>query len=89
MGHRRAVLGSRRRDDDDDADEDDASTSSPRRFVVPMDFFRDFARVADDESRHLGWCLQRLSELGVAYGDIPAHNVLWEGAESTAARSSP
>ena len=44
----------------------------------------DFAKVADDESRHLGWCLQRLQEMGVAYGDIPAHNVLWEGAQSTA-----
>jgi len=50
---------------------------------LPVDFFADFARVADDESRHLGWCLQRLGEMGVRYGDIPAHNVLWEGAEST------
>ena len=40
--------------------------------------------MADDESRHLGWCLQRLDEMGVAYGDIPAHDVLWEGAEETA-----
>lgn len=51
---------------------------------VPTEFFADFARVADDESRHLGWCLQRLGEMGVRYGDIPAHNVLWEGAEATA-----
>lgn len=27
-------------------------------------FFGDFARVADDESRHFGWCQQRLAELG-------------------------
>lgn len=54
------------------------------RGLIPAEFFADFAHVADDESRHLGWCLQRLAELGVAYGDIPAHNVLWEGAESTA-----
>ena len=52
--------------------------------ILPDEFFRDFARVADDESRHLGWCLQRLDEMGVAYGDIPAHDVLWEGAEETA-----
>ena len=51
---------------------------------LPDAFFLDFAKVADDESRHLGWCLQRLQEMGVAYGDIPAHNVLWEGAQSTA-----
>ena len=37
-------------------------------------------RVADDESRHLGWCLQRLGELGHDYGDMAAHNLLWEGA---------
>ena len=51
---------------------------------LPDQFFLDFARVADDESRHLGWCLQRLHEMGIAYGDIPAHNLLWEGATSTA-----
>ena len=60
-----------------DEDNDDAS------FGLPDRFFLDFAKVADDESRHLGWCLQRLQEMGVAYGDIPAHNVLWEGAQST------
>ncbi len=38
-------------------------------------------RVADDEARHLRWCLQRLGELGYEYGCMPAHNLLWEGAE--------
>ena len=47
----------------------------------------DFARVADDESRHLGWCLQRLAEMGVSYGDIPAHSMLWEGAQKSAGES--
>lgn len=46
---------------------------------LPVDFYADFARVADDESRHLGWCLQRLWELDCQYGDMPAHNLLWEG----------
>jgi hypothetical protein len=32
-------------------------------------FFADFAHVADDESRHCLWCLQRLSELGFRYLD--------------------
>ena len=54
------------------------------RGVLPDQFFIDFAHVADDESRHLLWCLQRLEELGVSYGDVPAHDVLWEGAEATA-----
>eukprot|EP00850_Spirogloea_muscicola_P003598 SM000014S00386 [mRNA] locus=s14:990642:992916:- [translate_table: standard] len=48
-------------------------------------FFADFARVADDESRHLLWCLQRLEELGFRYGDMPAHNLLWDGCERSAA----
>lgn len=48
----------------------------------------DFAHVADDESRHLGWCLQQLDSLGVHYGDIPAHSVLWDGAQSSAGTSS-
>eukprot|EP00958_Prasinococcus_capsulatus_P025890 scaffold4488_cov358-Prasinococcus_capsulatus_cf.AAC.2 len=60
------------------------------RGVVPMQLFVDFLRVADDESRHLGWCLQRLDELGVQYGSIPAHDMLWQGAydsrDSLAAR---
>lgn len=46
---------------------------------LPDAFYADFARVADDESRHLGWCLQRLWELDCRYGDMPAHNLLWEG----------
>lgn len=46
-------------------------------------FYADFARVADDESRHLSWCLQRLEELGYAYGDMVAHSILWEGAHAS------
>jgi uncharacterized ferritin-like protein (DUF455 family) len=52
---------------------------SPAR--LPRELFDDFARVADDESRHLRWCLQRLEELGHPYGSMPAHNILWEGAQ--------
>ncbi len=37
--------------------------------------------MADDESRHLSWCLQRLEELGHEYGELPSHNLLWEGAQ--------
>ena len=47
-------------------------------------FYEDFARVADDESRHFGWCVQRLGEQGYAYGDMPAHDLLWEGVTSFA-----
>ncbi len=44
-------------------------------------FYADHAGVADDESRHLLWCLQRMEELGHEYGCMPAHNLLWEGAQ--------
>lgn len=47
-------------------------------------FYMDFARVADDESRHFGWCIQRLAELGHEYGDMPAHDLLWEGCRASA-----
>jgi uncharacterized ferritin-like protein (DUF455 family) len=57
---------------------------SPVAHVLPAGFYADFARVADDEARHLGWCLTRLAELGHAYGDMPAHNQLWEGATASA-----
>lgn len=33
-------------------------------------FYEDFARVADDESRHFGWCLQRMQVgAGSGFGD--------------------
>lgn len=43
---------------------------------LPRAFYADFARIADEESRHLSWCLQRLRELGHAYGCMPAHNLV-------------
>ena len=47
-------------------------------------FYSDFARVADDESRHFGWCQQRLKELGFSYGCMVAHSILWDGAVASA-----
>jgi uncharacterized ferritin-like protein (DUF455 family) len=37
---------------------------SPLRDTLGEGFFADFARVADDESRHFRWYSQRLAELG-------------------------
>lgn len=51
--------------------------------VLGSQFFSDFAHVADDESRHFSWCLQRLGELGFSYGDMPAHNFLWRECQRT------
>ncbi|KAL5573742.1 hypothetical protein UlMin_023339 [Ulmus minor] len=56
---------------------------SPFSEILGEGFFVDFARVADDESRHFSWCSQRLAELGYKYGDMPAHNVLWRECEKT------
>jgi Protein of unknown function (DUF455) len=59
------------------------------RVAAVQRFYADFARVADDEGRHFGWCLQRLRELGHDYGDVVAHDLLWEGAEASCGASVP
>jgi len=51
---------------------------------LPADFYVDWLRVAGDEARHFSMLEARLRELGHAYGDLPAHNGLWEAAEKTA-----
>ncbi len=51
---------------------------------MPDDYYRDWLSVAADEARHFGMLQRRLGELGMAYGDLPAHNGLWEMCEKTA-----
>ena len=51
---------------------------------LPRAFYDDWLQVAEEEAKHYGLLAQRLSELGAAYGDLPAHDGLWEAAESTA-----
>lgn len=46
-------------------------------------FVSDWSSVCDDEARHFVLLADRLDELGLAYGDHPAHNGLWEAAKST------
>jgi hypothetical protein len=58
-----------------------------RRFAhlrLPRLFYEDFARVADDESRHFCWTLQRLHELGADYGDMVCG---WQGGGAGQGRS--
>ncbi|XP_020097428.1 uncharacterized protein LOC109716410, partial [Ananas comosus] len=62
---------------------DTVARFAPLRDVLGDEFFADFARVADDESRHFAWCSQRLAELGFSYGDMPAHNLLWRECEKS------
>lgn len=51
---------------------------------MPDEYYRDWLSVAADEARHFAMLNTRLEELGTAYGDLPAHNGLWEMAEKTA-----
>ncbi len=51
---------------------------------LPRGFFDDWVRVADEEGRHFGLLADRLADLGAAYGDLPAHDGLWQAAEATA-----
>jgi len=49
----------------------------------PAEFFDDWVGVADDEARHFTMLAARLNELGAGYGDLPAHDGLWEAAMAT------
>ncbi|MGH8183157.1 MAG: ferritin-like domain-containing protein [Rhodanobacteraceae bacterium] len=51
---------------------------------MPDAYYRDWASVAHDESRHFMMLSARLAQLGRAYGDFDAHNGLWEMAVKTA-----
>lgn len=50
---------------------------------MPEAFYRDWSQVAVEEAEHFSMLARRLEELGSAYGDLPAHNGLWEMAEKT------
>jgi uncharacterized ferritin-like protein (DUF455 family) len=51
---------------------------------LPRAFVDDWVKVGDDEARHFLMLDDRLRELGGAYGDLPAHDGLWQAAEATA-----
>lgn len=51
---------------------------------LPRAFFDDWVGVADEEAKHFTLLAARLSDLGAAYGDLPAHDGLWQAAQSTA-----
>jgi uncharacterized ferritin-like protein (DUF455 family) len=51
---------------------------------MPDEYYADWLSVAQDEARHFTLLQDRLTQLGHAYGDFPAHNGLWEAAEKTA-----
>jgi len=51
---------------------------------LPREFYDDWVSVAAEEAKHHALVAARLAELGAAYGDLPAHDGLWEAAQATA-----
>jgi uncharacterized ferritin-like protein (DUF455 family) len=51
---------------------------------LPRGFYDDWLTVADEEGKHYLLLAERLAALGLAYGDLPAHDGLWQAAEGTA-----
>jgi uncharacterized ferritin-like protein (DUF455 family) len=51
---------------------------------LPREFFADWLGVAAEEARHFLLLSDRLAELGARYGELPAHDGLWEAATATA-----
>lgn len=50
---------------------------------VPNSFFDDWMQVAFEEAKHFRLVRQRLQQLGADYGDLPAHDGLWQAAHAT------
>jgi uncharacterized ferritin-like protein (DUF455 family) len=52
--------------------------------VADSEFYADWIRVGAEEARHFTMLNARLGDFGAAYGDLPAHDGLWQAAEVTA-----
>lgn len=50
---------------------------------VPASFFDGWMTVAFEEAKHFRMVRDRLRDLGADYGDLPAHDGLWQAAHST------
>jgi uncharacterized ferritin-like protein (DUF455 family) len=50
---------------------------------VPQSFFDGWMTVAYEEAKHFRLVRDRLRALGADYGDMPAHDGLWQAAHST------
>lgn len=51
--------------------------------AVPNSFFDGWMRVAFEEAKHFRIVRDRLRQLGADYGDLPAHDGLWQAAHDT------
>jgi uncharacterized ferritin-like protein (DUF455 family) len=52
--------------------------------AMPRGFLDDWVQVAVDEAEHFEMLERLLNGLGATYGDLPAHDGLWQAAEKTA-----
>ncbi|MBT3551663.1 MAG: ferritin-like domain-containing protein [Rhodospirillaceae bacterium] len=50
---------------------------------LPAQFYAEWVGVAADEARHFQLLADYLERAGAAYGDLPAHDGLWEAALET------
>jgi uncharacterized ferritin-like protein (DUF455 family) len=50
---------------------------------VPNSFFDGWMQVAFEEAKHFRLVRARLQQLGADYGDLPAHDGLWQAAHAT------
>lgn len=50
---------------------------------MPVAFYQDWRQVTVEEAEHFAMLARRIEALGCRYGDLPAHNGLWEMAEKT------
>ena len=51
---------------------------------LPIGFFDDWVKAADEESKHFGLMADALEARGSHYGALPAHAGMWRAAEDTA-----
>jgi len=49
----------------------------------PFEYYRDWIKIADDEARHFNLIRAYLNKHNCEYGDLPAHNGLWDMAVRT------
>lgn len=50
---------------------------------LPREFYNDWVGVAAEEAEHHALLAERLRAFGASYGDLPAHDGLWQAAEAT------
>lgn len=69
---------------DANADADADQDACPVTRKLPLQFFSDFVKVAEDEAKHFSLLSKRLQEMGSYFGALPVHHGLWDSAMETA-----